>query len=518
MAGLLAYEGSELPESVRKAAQGALDYKKATQARIPLAMEGSGIPESVRKAAQRAIEAGPRTAPSGGLMGGWADGQKVITADQLKGALTKGGELTKTGAKALLKGLGPAAAAYEGVNELDNMFGPSKYGNISNIMEEGRTRKAMQDDPELSNRGAATVDRINAGAMEGVRGLMGQAREQNANQPPQAPEAPTGILPGQAQDQVQGVDPQADGSELAQAQEARKLEAARQQVKAGALEGLRSGEVSVSQMAKGVVEADEQRSGTSLNPEEKQKAITSEIQALKTMDKSQMAEYVSYALIAGGLLASVFDKSGEAGRMFHDSMNKQLDRNLAAGKMAASQKLAEQKAAREDRDLERKEKDTESNIKYRGLMGEQGERKLDQGDRGLDQGDTRISNQAAQAAASLGVQQQRNQITMRGQDMRASQAEAKLAAAKEKAATSDKGVPLSYKDSKEVVKDVYKSQGVDADSKLQGQIASRLPTLMKKYPQMSAQELVELAQGEVQVETEKGWFSDTTRIKKPKVE
>ncbi|ARB30775.1 hypothetical protein B5P22_26900 [Pseudomonas tolaasii] len=74
-----------------------------------------------------------------------------------------------SGAGGLLRAAGPAAAAYTLVDELDNKFGPTAYQNVKTMMEEARVRQAMQDDPELAERGQSTVDRIVGGAMQGVK-------------------------------------------------------------------------------------------------------------------------------------------------------------------------------------------------------------------------------------------------------------------------------------------------------------------------------------------------------------
>lgn len=543
MAGLLAYQGSDLPPSVQRAAQGYLDYQKAIGNKLPLAVEGSGIPESVRKAAQSALERGPRAAAPASApaapTAGWMDGQRVVSGKELGGLLSKGGGILKGAGKFAGKALGPLAAAYEGVDMLDKKFGPTAYQNIQIAGEEGRTRRAMEADPGLAGRGQETAGRINENAMAGVYGLMSQGQEQNQqeaqaqglsadelaapnpNQPQAQPQAPQ--LPPEVQKEMQ---------EVQVAQQRRQTEATRQTLERGVTEGLKTGQTSVSELAKGVVQADAQRAGKQLTPEEEKKAVVAEVQTLKSMPQSDMSKYISYALVAGGLLAAALDKSGKAGDAFSNSFNKQLDRNLAAGKMSMDFAIAQRKAGQEDRKINTTEKDVESKIEDRtvnqGLVG----RKLDQGDRqvavaegNLGVNQFKANTAASQGAQKIGLMASGQEVTKRGQDLnyqlgqdRIKAADARAAAKLKAAGNAAKGVPMSYKDSKEIVNDVYKAQDLNIEDSTKSQIAARLPTLQKAYPEMSASELIELAQGELDVERKSPmvYGNDTVRVRKPK--
>lgn len=542
MAGLLAYQGSDLPPSVQKAAQGYLDYQKAIGNKLPLAVEGSGIPESVRKAAQGALERGPRAAaPSSAPAAptaGWLDGQKVISGKDLGGLLSKGGGLLKEVGKFGGKALGPVAAAYEGVQELDKKFGPTAYQNISTLMQEGRTRRDMEADPELAGRGQETVNRIGGNAMEGVYGLMSQAQEQNQQEAPQGltPEELSAQNPNQPQPQEAPPplppEVQKEMQEVQVAQQRRQTEATRQTIERGVTEGLKTGQTSVSELAKGVVQADAQRAGKQLTPEEEKKAVVAEVQTLKTMPQSDMSKYISYALVAGGLLAAALDKSGKAGDAFSNSFNKQLDRNLAAGKMSQDFAIAQRKAGQEDRKINTTEKDVDSKISDRTAGQEVANKKLLQGDRqvavaegNLGVNQFKANTDAQQGAQKIGLMASGQEVTKRGQDLnfqlgqdRISAANTRAEAKIKAAGNAAKGVPMSYKDSKEIVNDVYKAQDLNIADSTKSQIAARLPTLQKAYPEMSASELIELAQGELDVERKSPMIygNDTVRVRKPK--
>lgn len=475
MAGLLQFEGSVLPESVRRAAQAALDNR-------------SDMMNEGRR------NAGPKPA-------GWTDGQRNI---DLKGA--------GQGLKGLLSGAGKVAgglgAAYDLAQGANQKWGMGAWDNAQDIANKREVRLAAEADPELPVIGVRAAQGMADRAVESARGLMD-------------------VMPRKDTTRMEGLSmlpmaPEAKQEAAAVTEQAPQVEAGRQRIEAGTLKGLQTGQVHVSQLAQGVVQADAQRAGTQLKPDEEKAAVTAEIAAMKTMDKSDLARYVSYAMVAGGLLAAVFDKTGEAGAAFHDSLNKQLDRNLAAGKMAFDQKMAQNKDARENRKVDINETDVNSKVEDRKVNQEQGAQRIAQGDQkiGIMEADSRTKAFAANSSASNA----RAKLGLLGEQLEIQRGEAasKQAYRQSKidnpSGGQDKGVPLSYKDNGALVKDVFKSQGLKVDPALQSQIAGRLPTLQKKYPQLSQAELVELAAGEYDTETDVGWINDTVRIKKPKGE
>lgn len=483
MAGLLQFEGSAIPESVRRAAQNALWGSPA-------------ISMDQARAAQEAATAKAQQAAKGA---GWTEGQKNINLKELTG---KAGGLLSTAGKAL----GGAGAAYELATGANNMFGTGAWDRAQDVANKRYVRLAVEADPGLPMRGVEAAKGIADRAVGSARGLIDQfpkqdeSRMEGLSMLPMAPEK------------------KQEAAEITQTPE---VEASRQRIQAGTLKGLQTGEVHLSQLAEGVVQADAQRAGQELKPDEQKAAVQSEIAAMKTMDKTQLSEYVSYALLAGGLLATVFDKSGEAGRMFHDSMNKQLDRNLASGKMAFDQQMAVKKDAREDLKVDISKTEVDSKVGAREATAAYQKGQLVQGDKrlGIMEQDSKTKAYAANASAAnarakLGLLSESN-------DLRARDIESKIKSREHKMANptgKDSGTPLSYKDNSAVVKDVYESQGLKVDPKLQSQIASRMPTLQKKYPQLSTAELVELAAGEYETERDSPMFfgKDTVRVKQPK--
>ncbi len=232
------------------------------------------------------------------------------------------------------------------------------------------------------------------------------------------------------------------------------VEAGRQRIEIGTKVSLDSGAVSLPELAQGVVMADAQKTGQEIAPEQAQKAVAAEVATMQKMSPDNLAKYVSYALIAGGLLASALDKSGESGRMFHDSLNKQLDRNLAAGKMQQAAEQAAVKNALESRKVDVSERDVDSKIDNRTVTAEQGERKLVQGDTALGIQQDRAAtarfsaqSQAQLAKAGLGLKEQDLALKQQGLAIRERGMTLKEAAAQ----SGNKGEKLTTKDATAIV-------------------------------------------------------------------
>ena len=431
MAGILAYRGSDLPDSVKTALENEKNYRAAIQNKLPLAVEGSGVPESVRKAAQAALEKGPRgAAPAAPSLATnpWLEGSTRVPEGLGKGIMGSVGKA----AGALGRIAGPAAAAYTLVDEANKFAGPAKYQQIQTMMEEARTRQAMENDPELAERGQSTVDRIVGGAMQGVNALQPEPQpedtgltdeELNAQNPEDVMDAPlqspmeAPAAAPEAAPAAAPAAPQPSPEEQAQAQEAE-----RQTVEQGAVEGLRTGQVSRSELAGAVVDADAQRTGTELKPEEHKAKVAEELTQMRTMGDSDLAKYVSWAIMGVGLVASVMDKSGETGRYFADSYNKELDRQMQMGVMLNKNREAALDRQLKEREVTVKEKTGDSQVKVGegNLAVNQGKLKNDTVKTGgiLNKWDNDNKNaQAANATKRYGIDVGAS-TAIRGQDLR----------------------------------------------------------------------------------------------------
>lgn len=423
-----------------------------------------------------------------------------VYENALPGPEGVGKAAAKVGRGGLLGALGAGMAAYDLIQGANDKFGTGAWDNAQDIVNRRDVRQAVEADPGLPQRGVDTVNRITERAMGGVKGLMDQAtasRAAEARTLPMTPEK-TEVAATATQDPA--------------------IEAGRQRIQEGTLRGLQTGQVHVSDLAKGVVQADAQRAGTELSPEEEKSAVASEIQAMKTMDKSQLSQYVSYALIAGGVLASVFDKSGQAGAAFHDSLNKQLDRNLAAGKMAFDQKMAVAKNAREDRKVDISESDVESKIGDRKVRQEQGERGLEQGDRrlGIMEADSRTkafaaNSSAANARARLGLMGDANELKRESLKLRQ-----RAQDWKEKGGGRE-GEPLTTKDAGAAVDAWASEKGIKLSSGAKAGITQSLRNAVKdpSTRDYAVGDILDTLQDDYET-VSPTWYQSDSRVRIPK--
>ena len=105
------------------------------------------------------------------------------------------------------------------------------------------------------------------------------------------------------------------------------------QVAKAAAKQFESGQLSVPRAATEIVKADQAKSGKTYTQAEFDAAVKQEASTLRNMNTEEKSDYLSYALIAGGLLASAFDESGDASRNFGASFNAGMDRGLAREQM-----------------------------------------------------------------------------------------------------------------------------------------------------------------------------------------
>jgi hypothetical protein len=293
-------------------------------------------------------------------------------------------------------------------------------------------------------------------------------------------------------------------TEQARATTMQEQETQRQTLEQGALKGLSTGAVSRPKMAEAVVEADLARTGQKLTPEATKKAVTQELANMKSMDNNDLSRYISYALMAGGVLAVLLDKSGKAAEGFNTSFNKQLDRNLASGiqtqkALAAQAKLnqelaiQQEKFKRDDRGLDIREQTADQTGQY-----QQAQVKLGEGRLGLAQQSE--GRQASQGAAGLGLRAQglslrqqalqqaqanadRNyELSKKGLDLRGEGNAIRAAGVAARANKAAPGVPLTEKGAIKVAKDFASSQGVDIDSDAVSAISSQIQQASKNDP------------------------------------
>lgn len=430
------------------------------------------------------------------------------------GGLTSAGEAAGTvgrgilGAAKFAAGPGVQAALYSGDVGAGSELSPAQ-------------REAKN--PGEQADAAAYAQRIQANAQQAASAPPGapiSLMDPNA-QPPVSPEAAATDQSGTyaagaealQQNDVPPVIPTTAGpavqaapvnTEQAAATTMQDQESHRQVLEQGALKGLSTGAVSRPKFAEAVVEADLARSGQKLTPEATKAAVTQELGNMKSMDNADLSKYISYALMAGGLLAAMLDKSGRAGTAFADSLNKQLDRNLQGGLQAQKMMMAQAKLNQEmaianrgfqqgDQKIAIQDRVAKDTSQYHtGLLGV----KKDQ----VDLGYAKENRQAAQGAAGLGLQAQG--LTLRQQQMAQAQANAdrnygldvrrvqtgeegntlRATSMAQKAAQGQPGVPLTEKGAKDLGKAFADSQGVKLDTNAAAAVSTQIQQASKNDP------------------------------------
>lgn len=574
MAGLFdfQFEGSQTPESIRRAIEAEKAYRAANAAKLPLGVEGSGVSEGVRKAAQAALEKGampripnaPVDAPSA-----WEAGSRTV-GDGAKGLFGKVAGAVGKGAGVFGRALGPVAAGVEGVDMLNQKFGPAAYANLENAMEEGRTRQAMKDDPELASRGEATADRIADNAMEGVRGLIPAAQATGLTDAELAAENPNGLLAAAEAEQapqqspmdvpVAEAEPQSTPEAIKHQQV--QQETQRQVIEQETVKKLTAGDLSRPKAAEAVVNADLQRSGKQVTPEAKQELVTTEIKGMKNMDNSQLGTYLSYALMAGGVAAVFLDKSGKSADAFAGS----FQRGMAGRKAEILQQqklgLAAAKEAREAavEQAKLKQTDTRNGI-YGQSVDQDGEHKVatreltaaaqeatqEHRKAELGLGYQRIRAADARSATSNSIRERqlasdaewkkmsfankdedqalaREALDVDKQDKALRQARASeknlIEAAKAAKTGGPKGLKVPTKDAANLAKQVADSQGLNLDEASEAAVAEQYKVVVQNDP-AAAQDPIgtvkKILSGPNYQSKPAAWYGNgTTKIRRPK--
>lgn len=470
--GILGFEGP-IPDYIRKAAQNALDMRRIEQTKLPLAVEGSGLPEPVRKAAQAALEGRGRYA-----------GAANPAAPAAPGAVS-------TAAKGLAKYAGPVGgilSAVEGVGELDKAFGPSRYSEVSAAVENKRASDEYK--PEDYGKAQQTVSR-------GIQGVLGGVQEASDQYMEEAAQGkhPVSLLSDKKGPMAKVVDAAVPKGtpEPAKQAVAQQVESQRQVVEQGAKNQLKSGELNRVDAAWAVVEADIRRSGEKLTPEQTQQRVAEESMAMKKMDNDELSRYLSYALVAGGLIAAAVDKSGAAGEAFGRSFNAQLDREQQKALFREKQKAAAEAAAAEERRFQTKEERL-------------------RGDQLINAANVESQIASREEASILG----RDKLAAQKAhwDRTAANADAKLAAYRERTkATGEngkpvKGNPLSFKENTEVVDTYASANGLEIPQEVKDSLANQMSLLQKERPGQTTKQYMDFLLKKYKQQQDEDVFTD----------
>lgn len=461
--GILGYEG-DIPASVTKAAQKALsDWN--TKARNSLAYT-KGVPESVTKAAQKRLAA--ERAKS------FEFGPK-----QVKGILSKeaadyvGGQAPEAAAKVAQASAPKVASAVATGSGLGTLFTtlPDAVGLLQGnkeFSENPRLKSQMGMDKESYVGAGLNASPIDKPLRDVTReDILSGLRSLNSSGTPEAPKAEPAAQP---------TVPEPIVNQVVQ-QKATEVEQKRQTVEAGAKAQLRTNSLSRPKAAEAVVKADVQRTGETITPEQFKSRVVEETTAMKNMDDDQLSKYLSYALIAGGLIASAVDEN--AGNAFAEGFNAQVDRNqqmeMFTRKEEAAAKAAAQEAALAERKLGVQEADVASKIESR-------EGNLDLSREELSAKRENWDRNAQIANAKLGLMSERNAIERGKSD-----------------STTSKSPYLSFKDNKELLKSYADGNDLNLDDGALEAGAQRLQTIQQQGGDLTAQEQLEILLEEFQL-------------------
>lgn len=294
--------------------------------------------------------------------------------------------------------------------------------------------------------------------------------------------------------------PKQDPEQVAQQveQEKQATETKRQVVEQGAIEALRTNQVSRPQFAEEVVKADLARKGETATPEELKGLVQKEATEMRTMDNKELSKYVSYALIAGGIAAAFMDKSGRAGDAFSAGFNKQLDRNLVQQKMKAAQQQQEvenkqnfYKIGQTDRKINIDDRNAANNErKTEGVLGNYATQAALGGERN-DIARLQVGATSANAAASQGIRSAQLDLNRELAAQRQSNADRDFGLAERRTAASEtkanasggiKAPDFSSTAANEMVKRVASEAGTKLSKGAQTAVAEQVRILQKADP------------------------------------
>lgn len=238
------------------------------------------------------------------------------------------------------------------------MLTPSDLGDGTRRGEAGNYPEAMPGDAEA---GAFYRDQLTSHLMGGVRRQMngGTPLQGTPHQPDAQPQSVT--VPQESKP----VEATPGSQEAAKAVVAQQLETQRQHIQNGALAQLKDNRLSRVEAATAVVDAQQQQTGTQLKPNEHKAAVAEEVGAMRKMGNSDLATYLSYALMGLGAVAAATDEKAATafGNSFASSFGNYRNQQLQWAKFMAErqdkqfdQKLALKKDGREDRSADRDDK------------------------------------------------------------------------------------------------------------------------------------------------------------------
>lgn len=254
--------------------------------------------------------------------------------------------------------MAPAAGAARG---LLGKFGGAALGPVG-AMAQGVLAPGRLDPSELSPEQRAKLGQMPpedaAAAQQYAQGVGQRAAAAGvATRDKHMPAVDSRIKPNVMQE------PTGDASKVPGAEPASDplgdLEPLRQQAKAGLDVAQARGELPVKEISEALVDKQIADSGEKVSGEERQKRISQERKLVSDLPNSEKTDYLSWAIVAAGLVAVALDKSGQAGDNFVAAFGAEMKRGHES--KLEQQKLDARKAERaEDRDLVREGRDIDN--------------------------------------------------------------------------------------------------------------------------------------------------------------
>lgn len=252
----------------------------------------------------------------------------------------------------------------------------------------------------------------------------------------------------------------------------------RQQAKAGLEVAQSRGELPVKEIATALVDKQIEASGEKTSPEDRQKRISQERKLISDLPSEERSDYLSWALIAAGLVASAVDEG--AGQAFAGSLDASLKR--AHERNMKVEERTERKAAREEeREFQRENFDRQdANIDKRfDQQDKMQERQFAQQKLLFDEGQKlqreQMAQQASYQSAMLGLRQQ--------------QLEAKLAASQGGAAPK---LDLKQEDAEKITDGVSSQLGYPLSKEVNRSLSAQLRAAAKTDPNFDPQRFVQV--------------------------
>jgi hypothetical protein len=276
-----------------------------------------------------------------------------------------------------------------------------------------------------------------------------------------------------------------------QAQEAPQenpVEKVRQQAERGFAVQVAKGDLPTKDIATSIVEGQAKQAGEELKPEEKARRISQERTLIDNMPDEQKPNYLSWALVAAGLIASAVDE--DAGYYFADSYNKTREQLNEKAEKAADRAFRKEER-QEDREFRSEEAAMDRQARA-DLSSQEFQARREMLDEELKVKREQLSQDAAYQNARLSLLQQKNEIAAQGAGL----------------AGQSKGITLDSDDAKALVKGISKDLGLNLSDGVEANAAAFMQNALKFNPNADPALVLDtwLKRSQKNLKPESTWF------------